>query len=216
MKDLYIVGAGGFGREVLWLVERINNLEKTWNFKGFIDDNKRLHGSNQGGYEVIDGCEYFDKITHDVWVVCAVGSAKVKKKIVEELVKKKHVRFATLIDPSVIISKRVEIGEGSIICAGTIITVDIKIGKYVIVNINSTVGHDVRVKDYVTVYPSTNISGNVFVGETVEIGTGVQIIQGKKIGNYSIIGAGAVVVNDIPEMSTAVGCPAKPIKYFNE
>lgn len=24
MKDLYIIGAGGFGREVAWLVERIN------------------------------------------------------------------------------------------------------------------------------------------------------------------------------------------------
>lgn len=28
MKKLYIIGSGEFGREVLWLIERINNLDK--------------------------------------------------------------------------------------------------------------------------------------------------------------------------------------------
>ena len=50
----------------------------------------------------------------------------------------------------------------------------------------------------------------------VELGTGMQIIQGKAIGDYSIIGAGAVVVKDIPARCTAVGSPAKPIKYHDE
>lgn len=59
-----------------------------------------------------------------------------------------------------------------------------------------------------------NISGNVDIGECAEMGTGMQIIQGKKIGAGSIVGAGAVVVKDIPENCTAVGSPAKPIKYF--
>lgn len=31
MKDLYIIGAGGFGREVAWLVERINDVSFEWN-----------------------------------------------------------------------------------------------------------------------------------------------------------------------------------------
>lgn len=214
LKDLYIIGAGGFGREVAWLVERINEIEPTWNLKGFIDDNTAIHGSLQDDYSVIGGCDYLMNITHEVWVVCAVGSAKIRQKIIEKLKNYANVKFATLIDPSVMRSERVDIGEGSIICAGTIITVDISIGSHVIINLDCTIGHDDIIHDFVTIYPSVNVSGNVVVGECAELGTGMQIIQGKSIGRESIIGAGAVVIRDIPEKCTAVGSPAKPIKFF--
>lgn len=214
LKDLYIIGAGGFGREVAWLVERINEIEPTWNLRGFIDDNTAIHGSLQDDYSVIGGCDYLMNITQEVWVVCAVGSAKIRKKIIEKLKNYSNVKFATLIDPSVMRSERVDIGEGSIICAGTIITVDISIGSHVIINLDCTIGHDDIIHDFVTIYPSVNVSGNVVVGECAELGTGMQIIQGKSIGRESIIGAGAVVIRDIPEKCTAVGSPAKPIKFF--
>lgn len=210
MKDLYIIGAGGFGREVAWLVERINEVTPTWNIKGFIDDNESLWGTMEDAYKVVGGCEYL-KTLGDVYAVCAVGSARVRKIIIDKL-KDSNVKFATVIDPSVIISKRVEIGEGTIICAGTIITVDIKIGNHVIINLDCTIGHDDVIADYVTVYPSVNVSGNVTVGECSELGTGMQIIQGKKVAPNTIIGAGAVVVKDCVESGTYVGSPAKKIK----
>ena len=124
------------------------------------------------------------------------------------------IKFATLIDPSVEKSDYVTIGEGTIICAHTIITVNIEIGNHVIINLDCTVGHDDIIQDFVTLYPSVNVSGNVNIGHGSELGTGMQIIQGKKIGEYSIVGAGAVVVKDIPDRCTAVGSPAKPIKFF--
>lgn len=46
IKDLYIIGAGGFGREVAWLVENINISEPTWKFKEFIDGNVETRNSN--------------------------------------------------------------------------------------------------------------------------------------------------------------------------
>lgn len=120
-------------------------------------------------------------------------------------------RFATIVDPSVILSKSVSIGEGTIICAGTIATGDISIGKHVIINLDCTLGHDDIIEDYVTIYPSVNVSGNVVVGECCELGTGAQIIQGKKIKSHTIIGAGAVVVKNIEERGTYAGCPVKKI-----
>lgn len=210
LRDLYIIGAGGFGREVAWLVERINEVNPTWNLKGFIDDNESLWGNVEGDYPVLGGCEYL-KSLGDVYAVCAVGSAKVRKIIIGRI-KESNVKFATLIDPSVLVSKRVEIGEGSIICAGTIITVDIKIGNHVIINLDCTIGHDADIEDFVTIYPSVNVSGNVLVGQCTELGTGMQIIQGKTITANSIVGAGAVVVKNIEEPGTYVGSPAKKIK----
>lgn len=149
MKELYIIGAGGFGREVAWLVERINAITPTWDLKGFIDDNENLWGTMEDEYPVVGGCSYLENL-EDVYVVCAIGSAKVRKKIIDKL-KDFSVKYATLIDPYVLVSKRVSIGEGTIICAGTIITVDIEIGKHVIINLDCTVGHDTVIEDFVTI-----------------------------------------------------------------
>lgn len=207
MKDLYIIGAGGFGREVAWIVERINSIKPTWNLKGFIDDNETLWGSTEGEYHVFGGCEYLSAL-EDVYAVCAVGSSNVRKKIIEKL-KDTSVKFATLVDPSVLYSNSVKIGEGAIVCAGTIITVDVNIGDHVIVNLDCTIGHDAVIDDFVTIYPSVNVSGNVLIGECSELGTGTQIIQGKKVISNTIIGAGAIVVKDCLESGTYVGSPAK-------
>ena len=150
------------------------------------------------------------------YLVCAVGRARVRKIIVEKVkAKNPDSKFAVLIDPSVEKSDFVEIGEGTIICAHTILTVNIKIGRNVIMNLNGTVGHDAVIGDYVTMYPDANVSGITTVGDCTELGTGMQVIQGVKIGSGSIIGAGAVVIRDIPDKCTAVGNPAKPIKFFD-
>ncbi|MDZ5000819.1 transferase, partial [Clostridium perfringens] len=122
---------------------------------------------------------------------------------------------ATLIHPNVELGNFNEIGIGNIICAGNVITVNVKTGKYVTINLSCTIGHDVILKDYITVYPSVSISGNCDIGERVEIGTRTAIIQWLTIGKGSILGAGSVVVKNIPKCCTAVGVPAKPIKFSN-
>ena len=78
MKDLYIIGAGGFGREVAWIVERINSIKPTWNLKGFIDDNETLWGSKEGEYHVFGGCEYLSTL-EDVYAVCAMYERKLSR-----------------------------------------------------------------------------------------------------------------------------------------
>ncbi len=213
MEDLIIFGAGGFGREVAWAVERINKVKPTWNLLGFMDDNDDIQGTAINGYDVLGKSSDVGKYP-DSFFVCAVGAAKTKEKIVNSMkALNPDIKFGTVIDPTAEISDYVTVGEGSIICAHALITVNIEIGSHVIVDVDSTVGHDAVLNDYVMLYPSVNVSGNTNIRKAVQIGTGAQIIQGLNIGEYSIIGAGAVVVRDIPSNCTAVGCPAKPIKY---
>ncbi len=216
MKDLIIFGASGFGREVAWAVERQNKKEPTWNILGFMDDNESLQGTIINGYKVLGKTEDVGKYP-DCFFVCAVGASRIREKIINNIKAiNPRIRFGTIIDPSVVISDKVTIGEGTIICAHTIITVNIEIGSHVIINLDCTIGHDAVLKDFVTLYPSVNISGITRIGHAVELGTGMQIIQGKTVGDYSIVGAGAVVVKDIPSKCTAVGNPAKPIKFFED
>lgn len=212
MKELYIIGAGGFGREVVWLTERINRGRKIWAIKGFLDDNKSLQGDLCGGYPVLGGMEYLLGIKREAWCVCAIGDAQVRKRVVERLEKMSHIRFAVLIDPKADVSGQTSVGEGSIICAGSIVTVGIRIGRHNIINLDCTIGHDAVLCDFATLYPGVNVSGCTRIGECTEIGTGASIIQGKKIGDRAVVGAGAVVISDIDSDCTAVGVPARPIQ----
>ena len=214
MKELIIIGAGGFGRETAWLTERINKDTPSWNLLGFLDDNASFQGKEINGYPVLGTTDAVSEYP-EAWFVCAVGASKVRERIIHRIQKiNPDIRFATLIDPTAEMSDLVAVGEGSIICAHSIITVNISIGSHVIINLDCTIGHDAVLEDFVMLYPSVNVSGATLIGYASELGTGVQIIQGKTIGKYSIIGAGAIVVRDIPANCTAVGSPAKPIKFF--
>ena len=216
MNDLIIIGASGFGREVAWLVERINEKEPTWNLVGFLDDDNRIQNTKINGYTVLGTTSNVENYV-DTYFVCAVGASKTRELIIRKLENlNPKIKYATLIDPSVELSELVNIGKGSIICAHTILTVNIEIGNHVIINLDCTVGHDAELKDFVTLYPSVNVSGATVIGRGSELGTGMQIIQGKTVGNHSIVGAGAVVVKDIPDNCTAVGSPAKPIKFHDK
>lgn len=215
MKDLIIIGASGFGREVAWLIERINRVNPTWKLLGFIDDNELMQGATVNHYPVLGKTEDVVRFP-DAYYVCAVGASKIREHIIERVkAYNPSIRFGTVIDPTVEMSDLVTIGEGTIICAHTIITVNITIGSHVIINLDCTVGHDAILQDFVTLYPSVNVSGITNIGRAVELGTGLQIIQGKTVGDYSIVGAGAVIVKDIPPKCTAVGSPAKPIKFHD-
>ena len=214
MKDLIIFGASGFGREVAWAVERLNKVTPTWNLLGFMDDADDIQGTEINGYKVLGKTADVSNYP-DAYYVVAVGASRTREKIVSNMkTVNPSIKFGTVIDPSVEMSDLVTIGEGTIICAHTIITVNIEIGSHVIVNLDCTVGHDAVLQDFVTLYPSVNVYGITNIGHAVELGTGMQIIQGKTVGDYSIVGAGAVVVKDIPAKCTAVGSPAKPIKFF--
>src|SRR5688572_10229722 len=54
------------------------------------------------------------------------------------------------------------------------------------------------------------------LGDNVFIGAGAKIVGAVKIGSGAKIGANAVVVHDVPESTTVVGIPAKPVASKKE
>lgn len=214
MKDIIIVGAGDFAKEIAWLIEDINAKELKYNLLGHVDDNEKLIGQVFNGYEVLGNINYLHDMSEEkeIYGVISVQTAEVKKLFVEKLPK---VKWETLIHPSAIVTRTVSIGEGSIITAGNVISNNTNIGKHCLLNLSCTVGHDNTIENYSAVMPGCNLSGFTVLKEGSYLGTGVKIIPGKTIGENAIIGAGAVVVKDIPANCTAVGNPARVIKVHD-
>ena len=208
-QPLVIIGAGGFGREVAWLVDEINQRQPTWEFLGLVDD--FASGHTVEGYPVLGKTEDLVQMSPRPAVVCAIGDPVTRKKLVRRYAELGF-SFATLVHPSVLRSRYVKIGEGSVICAGTILTTNVSIGAHSILNLNCKVGHDSVLGPFSSLMPATNIAGEVRIGEGCYFGLNSCVINRVSVGEWTIIGAGATVVNDIPSRVVAVGVPAKPIK----
>ena len=212
MKNIVIYGAGGFGREVVWLIENINVRAATFNILGFIDDAPEMYGKKINSIPVLGGKAWFNGHKDEVHVACAVGNSKIRRKIYTELEKYINVKPATLIDPSACVAQTAQIGAGSIICCASRIMINTKIGSGVTINTGSSVGHDGILSDYVTLYTNVIVSGGVKIGENSEIGSGAFILQYKSVGNNCIVAPLASVLTDIAEPGTYAGNPARRMR----
>jgi sugar O-acyltransferase (sialic acid O-acetyltransferase NeuD family) len=214
MENIVIIGAGGFGREVKTIIDAINKNNVIYSFLGYYDDGLEV-GKRINSFPILGKVSDLNAITEKTSVLLGVGNPKTKSKIIASL-NNEYLSFPTIIHPSVCISDDdVTINDGCIICAGSIITCNITIGKFVTLNLMCTIGHDTVIEDYASFMPSVNISGEVHIEQNVYVGTGAKIINQLTIGNATIVGAGAVVSKSLPKNCTAVGIPAKPIKFHD-
>lgn len=205
-KPLIIIGAGGFGREVAWLVQDINRRRPEWNLLGFVDD--KGPGRTVEGIPILGAIDRLFAMEPVPWVALAIADATTRHRLMCGL-EEKGIRLATLIHPSVQMSDFNLFGSGSIICAGSVVTTNVRMGKACIVNPGCFIGHDTVLGDCVSMMPATNLAGEVVVGPGCYFGLNACVINRRCIGEWSVIGAGAVVVRDIPPRSLATGVPAR-------
>lgn len=208
MKNLLIIGAGGFGLEVWWLATQLG-----YNVLGFLDDAYDMESHKETyGKPILGKIE--DWVNYkDCEFSIAVGSPRTRNKIFIRMNSCEFKpRFATLISPKSSQGFNVNIGEGSIICNGVIITAEVNIGKQCIINLNSIIGHECQLGDFVTIAPLAAISGQVKLGDLVEIGTNAAIRQGLIIESGALLGMGGILTKNMPQNSMFYGNPAKFIK----
>jgi len=214
MKQIAIFGCGGFGRDVTMVIDEINAKgEEQWELIGYYDDGKKK-GDLINDYPILGGIIELNHVTNSLGLVIAIGNPIIKRKV-HQSIKNPNIYFPSLIYPNVIMGNKkfISIGEGTIIGPSNVLTTNFKIGNHVFLSLFCSVGHDTIIKDYVSIHPGVNISGEVVIEEGVFIGTGVKIINQVKIGKDTYVGAGALVSKSLPEKCTAVGIPARAIKF---
>ena len=213
MRDIYIIGAGGFGREVFDTIQEINRIKPKFKVVGFIDEDETKYNKTICGIEVCGNLDFFNNeiCQHGkTRAVIAIGSPHMKERIAKTL--EERVIWETVIHPTAYISGHAVINNGCIIQCFSAINSNVILNEHCIVNCNCVIGHDTSIGNYSSLMPMCGIMGNCKISERVYIGVGAVSIQGITIGADAIVGAGSVVIRDVDTEATVVGNPAKRIK----
>jgi sugar O-acyltransferase (sialic acid O-acetyltransferase NeuD family) len=211
IQKIVILGAGGHAREVLDVIDAINQENPRFEMLGFVvEPGYEPPGTMINDKPVLGHFDWLEEHRGEVKAVCGVGFSAPRYRVVKKM-DQLGVKFVNLVHPNALLTRWVTMGTGVIITAGCILTNQITIGNHVHINRMSNIGHDNVLEDFATVSPGANLSGNVTLKEGCFIGTGASIIEGQTVGAWSRIGAGAAVIDDIPANTTAVGVPAEVV-----
>ncbi len=211
MKNLLIIGARGFGREVYDLFLKCRPQLGDVKCVGFLDDKIDALDGYNGYPPIISSVEEYTPKADDVFV-CALGDVRYKRKYAE-MIMAKGGRFISLIHPNAEVGLNSTIGKGCLIRAACTIDCDITIGDFVTIMGYSVLGHDCSVDEWSHLGAYTFLGGYSRIGKSVTLHPGTRILPHKSVGDNATVGAGSVVLRNVKPDTTVFGVPAKKISF---
>jgi sugar O-acyltransferase (sialic acid O-acetyltransferase NeuD family) len=203
-----IVGVGGFGREVIDIVDDMRATGAPIELAGSVDDGDvDLDELYELGVTYL-GTTVALSTSGGAYAI-GIGDGDVRRSIVERL--PDTCTPIALQHPAATVGRRSSLEPGSILGSGARLATHVTVGLHANIHANATVGHDSVISEYASLLPGALLSGNVTVGAGALVGAGAIILQGLTIGEHAVVGAGAVVRNDVPAGVTVVGVPARPL-----
>lgn len=205
-----VIGASGFGRESLDVLDAMIAAGADVEILGVVDD--ALSDANRARLAA-RGVAYLG--TRDAFLatnpgkvsyVLGIGSPGVRRQLVAEL-DAGGLRPFTAVHPSATFGATTTLAEGVVVCAGAAISNNVRLGRHVHVNPNATIGHDADLRAFVSINPAAVISGEVVVGEETLVGAAATVLQGLTVGERTVIGAGSVVTKNVPDDVVVIGVP---------
>jgi sugar O-acyltransferase (sialic acid O-acetyltransferase NeuD family) len=232
MKNLIIIGAGGFGREVFIWARDNAACGRDWQVRGYLDNRPGVLDGYEKDANKLPGAvpaapDFRDIYRRDVPILgdpltyvpkpddvflCALGNPAERRKYATPILQKGG-KFIYLQHPKAAVSVFARLGAGCIIGPFTSISPDVSIGDFVTVNSYTSIGHDVDVGDWCEIDGHCLIAGRVDIGSEARIHAGAIITPDTEIGDRAIVGAGAVVLGNVPAGVTVFGNPAKKLNW---
>jgi sugar O-acyltransferase (sialic acid O-acetyltransferase NeuD family) len=208
---LFIIGAGGFGREVFGIIEALRSTSDMPQIAGFIDDNPStadLKNLAALGSQLVGSVDDLVKRTEPFYAVVAVGSST-DREAIAGLLAQSPLTYPVLVHPHATIGCDVHLSEGVVIAPGSRLSTHILVGVHVQIDQNTAVGHDCILGDFSRLNPQACVSGAVTIGQRALIGANAIVLQGLTVGDDAIVGAGAVVTHSVAAGTTVMGVPAR-------
>ncbi|MDO5499969.1 MAG: acetyltransferase [Propionibacteriaceae bacterium] len=205
-----VIGASGFGREALDVLEAMRSAGAELTVVGVVDDGPselnlaRLADRDVAYLGSLDSwLSYGD---YDCRYVLGIGSPLVRRQLVQRL-DAAGLKSFTAVHPSATFGERAEVADGVVVCAGATVSTNVRLSRHVHINPNVTLGHDAVLEDFVSVNPGAVISGEVVIGSDTLVGASATILQNLRVGKRTVVGAGAVVTKDVPNEVVVTGVP---------
>ena len=211
-ERVVVVGAAGFGREALDVVEAMAAAGAGVAVEGVVDDApsalnlERL--ADRGVAYLGTMAEWLARGVGPVRYVLGIGDPDVRRRVVARL-DEAGARPFTAIHPSATFGAVGTVADGVVVCAGATISTNVRLGRHVHVNPNATIGHDAVLGDFVSVNPAAVVSGEVVVGSGTLLGAASTVLQNLVVGEGTVVGAGAVVTKNVPGGVVVKGVPGE-------
>lgn len=209
MKNLIIIGAGGFGREIHNLARSCKGYGEEFIIKGFINDVTDALDGIDGYTPIIGTIKDYQPQADDVFI-CAIGDIAGRKKCVNMLLSR-GAEFISLVHKTAGFDKNTVIGKGCILGIRVGISCECRIGDFTILQDECLVGHDTSIGDFCQFHARAFVAGRVSIGNEVHVGPYALIHPDKKIGDGATVGAGSFVIRNVKSFSTVYGNPAKKL-----
>ena len=210
---LVVIGAGGFGREAIDVLEAMNlaGPSPVYEILGVVDakpSELNLTRLAERGIAYLGGDAEWLVSGNRAHYLIAIGSPQVRARV-DSAWRGAGLTPAIAVHPMATLGSRVTIGEGSVMCAGVHVSTNVTLGRHVHLSPSATIGHDTVLGDFVSVNPGAVVLGDVLVSERVMVGAGAVILQGLSLGADALVGASACVVRNVNRAATAKGVPAR-------
>ena len=205
-RRLLIVGAGGFGREVLqWA--RDSWPDHAGRIAGFLsDDPRRLDGFSTG-LTILGPVASYEKLPGD-YLLLGIGVAYSRRMVAESLTAR-NAEFVTLVHPTAVVAESARIGRGSIVCPGAIVSDSARLGECVLMNYHASLGHDASAGDFAVLSPYATLGGGAAVGDDVFLGLHASVGPSVTVGSRSKVSANSCVLSNAPVDSLVYGVPGR-------
>lgn len=205
-RRVLIVGAGGFGREVLqWARETWPDL--TSRIGGFLSDDPRRLDGFATGVGIVSTVHDYRPADGD-YLLLGIGVPYSRRRVAECLSGRES-RFLTLVHPRAVVATTAVIGDGSIVCPFAVVSDSARLGRCVLVNYHASLGHDATACDYAVLSPYATLGGGARVDDEVFLGLHASVGPGRSVGCRSKVSANSCVLSNTPMDSIVFGVPGR-------